>query len=142
MMTVKERIARDEWFFNAMKNQKEIIFCENSPFERRRGIPIGVIYIEQETLYYSADGHSFPEVEKIKKKRRYLPKLQMMQWLLDNKWTVNEIGHWSNPSGCGPKFVCYMWRFCGKPLSMKGYDWLPEWIEEVEDEEIDEEEGK
>ena len=53
---------------------------------------------------------------------------EIMLWLEENDFKLDEDDDWE---GDTIYFVKAMWKYCGKKPS-KGFDWLPEWLEEVE----------
>lgn len=55
---------------------------------------------------------------------------EIVKWLKDNGYEVDEDGDWDKEKA-DEKFLAEMFQFCGK-VPDDEYEWLPEWLEEVE----------
>ena len=53
---------------------------------------------------------------------------EIMLWLEENDFKLDEDDDWAKGT---IYFVTSMWKYCGKE-PYEGFDWLPEWLEEVE----------
>jgi hypothetical protein len=58
---------------------------------------------------------------------------EIVKWLEDNGYILDGAGNWQDRTGTW--FRPEMFFYCGKPVHTNPWEWLPEWLEEVEIEE-------
>ena len=106
------KVKTDLGWITAYTDEEYCIFDEDSYY--------GWTYVEDFTLLCEKQTET-----RVKKAS------QIVKWLEDNGYKVDEDGDWDKEKvDC--KFLAEMFRYCGKFPDQEEYEWLPEWLEEVE----------
>ena len=91
----------------------------------------GTYVIEFDDGYTSVTQHEFTLLYQKQTETRVKKASEIVKWLEDNGYKVDEDGDWDKEKvDC--KFLAEMFRYCGKFPDQEEYEWLPEWLEEVE----------
>lgn len=129
MKTNAELMEENAWFIELIREGGECWMWDDG-VEKVVLMAEGFHICEGEFVYYG-NGCEMPYADSIKTERRYLGKVEQMQWLVDHGYRIkDDYKSWTN--GKDNAFLSWMWRRCGEPVDEYECFYHPEWIKEVE----------
>lgn len=137
MKTNAELMEENAWFIELIREGGE---CLMWLYDRGKDYPdrreATGFNIEEGVFYYLHEDVAYPHADSIKTERRYLGRVEQMQWLVDHGYDADEDGTFFGDTGSEPYFIPEMWRNCGRIVghgfNESRYLYHPEWIKEVE----------
>jgi len=85
-------------------------------------------YVKGNTFPYATKVSAYKAATPVEVKQRVKKASEIVKWLEDHGYEVDEIGDWENEVTAA--FSAEMFQHCGKE-PCDHLNWLPEWLEEV-----------
>ena len=111
------------------------IIPKNSDFRNTQIInydqEFGTYVVEHNDGYVQLEKYEFTLLYEKQTETRVKKASEIVKWLEENGYEVDAGGNWDNPE-VEEQFLAKMFQFCGERPDQDEYEWLPEWLEEVE----------
>lgn len=108
----------------------EAIYCKCwDDYEQDFKYAYVIIYNIKQDLPYKAEFYCYKHATPVLSRTRVKKASEIVKWLEDNGYRVNENGSWVHFNFEKLTFSYIMFQYCGKESS-DTFDWLDEWLEE------------